>query len=267
MERLIDTAGGPHRSLDPTRRQDRRLALGGLTAVVLLAWLYLWHSAAQMAPGTMPMAAMPRATDAGALALTFVMWTVMMAGMMLPSAAPAIVLYGALARKHGARGRLLPGVWLFTAAYLVVWTLFSAMATLLQAALDAGALLGPDMATTSTTLAGATLIAAGLYQLTPLKAACLGRCRDPLTFFLTRWRDGPLGAFRMGLAHGGYCLGCCWALMLLLFVAGVMNLVWVALIAAFVFVEKLLPGARAVTLAASVALVAAGLFLLTGGPL
>lgn len=263
MARLNDAAhAGSH--LEAVLRQDRLLALGGLAAVVLLSWGYLWHGAAQMDHAGMSMAAMPHATDATALWLTFVMWTVMMAAMMLPSAAPAIALYGALVRKNGARGRLLPGVWLFTGAYLVVWTLFSAMATLLQVALDAGALLGPDMATTSTTLAGVTLLAAGLYQLTPLKAACLGKCRDPLTFFLTRWRDGALGAFRMGLAHGAYCLGCCWALMLLLFVAGVMNLVWVALIAAFVFVEKLLPGARAVTLAASIALVAAGLFLLAG---
>ena len=253
--------------IDRILRQDRALALGGLGAVVLLSWLYLWHSAAAMDHASMAMVAMPavpRAVDAGALFLTFVMWTVMMAGMMLPSAAPTIIMYGTLVRKNGARGKVLPGVWIFVAGYLAMWTLFSAAATLLQAALESAALLTPAMATASAGLGAVALIGAGVYQLTPFKEACLGKCRNPLQFFMTRWRPGPGGAFGMGLEHGAWCVGCCWALMLLLFVAGVMNLAWVALIAAFVFVEKVFPGARVVTLASSAALIVSGLWLLTG---
>ena len=155
-------------------------------------------------------------------------------------------------------------MWIFVAGYLAMWTLFSAAATLLQAALESAALLTPAMATASAGLGAVALIAAGVYQLTPFKEACLGKCRNPLQFFMTRWRPGPGGAFGMGLEHGAWCVGCCWALMLLLFVAGVMNLAWVALIAAFVFVEKVFPGARVVTLASSAALIVSGLWLLTG---
>ncbi len=212
----------------------------------------------------MAMNSMPQDPGVGALALTFVMWTVMMAGMMLPSAAPAILLYGAMVRKNGALGRMLPAVWIFAGGYLLVWTGFSVVATLLQALLERASLLTPAMTLASTVLSALALIAAGVYQLTPLKQACLGKCRNPLEFFITRWRAGPGGAFRMGLGHGAYCVGCCWALMLLLFVAGVMNLMWVALIAALVFVEKLFPGVRIVSRATSAALILAGLYLLTG---
>ena len=245
-------------------QSDRRIALGGLAAVVLLAWFYLWRSAAGMDHATMAMSAMPRAADPGALALTFVMWTVMMAGMMLPSAAPAILLYGTLVRKNGARGTALPGIWVFAGAYLLVWTAFSAAATLLQAALEKASLMSPAMTLAGAGLSAAALVAAGLYQLTPLKQACLGKCRNPLQFFMMRWRAGPGGAFRMGLEHGAYCLGCCWALMLLLFVAGVMNLAWVALIAAFIFAEKLLPRGRLISHAAGAMLILSGIWILAG---
>jgi predicted metal-binding membrane protein len=256
-------AAGAAGSIETVLRKDRWLAVLGLGAVVVLSWLYLWYSAAAMDHAGMAMESMPRATDATALLLTFVMWTVMMAGMMLPSAAPTIIMYGTLVRKNGAVGKVLPGVWVFAGGYLVMWTVFSIAATLLQAGLAYASLLTPAMATASAGLGAVTLIAAGVYQLTPWKDACLGKCRNPLQFFMTRWREGTGGAFRMGLEHGGWCVGCCWALMLLLFVAGVMNLVWVALIAAFVFVEKVFPGARFVTRASSAALILAGLFLLT----
>ena len=245
-------------------QSDRRIALGGLAAVVVLAWFYLWRSAAGMDHATMAMGAMPRADDPGALALTFVMWTVMMTGMMLPSAAPAILLYGTLVRKNGARGAVLPGVWIFAGAYLLVWAAFSAAATLLQAALEKASLMTPAMTLASAGLSAAALIAASLYQLTPLKQACLSKCRNPLQFFMMRWRAGPGGAFRMGLEHGAYCLGCCWALMLLLFVAGVMNLAWVALIAAFIFAEKLLPRGRLISHAAGAMLILSGIWVLAG---
>lgn len=247
---------------DAGLRYDRRVTLGGLAAVVILSWLYLWHMAAGMDHASMAMAAAPRAASAGALALTFVMWTVMMAGMMLPSAAPAIVLYGAMVRRNAERRSTLPATWIFVGAYLVVWTAFSVAATVLQAALEAAALMTPAMTVASAGLSALALVAAGVYQVTPLKQACLRKCRHPLEFFITRWRTGRAGAFRMGLEHGAYCLGCCWALMLLLFVAGVMNLAWVALIAAFVFAEKLLPAGRLTSYAAGAVLVGYGIYVL-----
>lgn len=260
----IEAPAASGHGIEAALRNDRRVALGGLAAVVLLAWFYLWHSAAGMGHASMTMAVMPRAADASALALTFVMWAVMMVGMMLPSAAPAILLYGALVRKNGARGTVLPGVWIFAGAYLLVWTGFSAVATLLQAALERASLLTPAMAAASAGLGAFALVAAGLYQLTPLKQTCLRKCRTPLQFFVTRWRGGRVGAFRMGLEHGAYCVGCCWVLMLLLFVAGVMNLAWVALIAAFVFAEKLLPAGRLVSRSAGAVLILSGIWMLAG---
>ncbi len=253
------------RGIEATLRRDRRVVAASLVLVIGLAWLYLWHDAAamsRMGMADMPMAGMPQTLGAGSLTLTFVMWTIMMVGMMLPSTAPAILLYGALVRKNGERGTVLPAVWIFSSGYLAVWTGFSLVATLVQVALEQEALVTPMLASASRGLSATLLIAAGLYQWLPLKAACLRHCRQPLEFFLTHWRAGATGAFRMGAEHGLYCVGCCWMLMLLLFVAGVMNLVWVALIAGFVFVEKLLPAGRFTCRFASVALVTSGLLLL-----
>ncbi len=210
----------------------------------------------------MPMAGMQHAVGAGTVALTFGMWTVMMVGMMLPSAAPTILLYGALVRKNGERGTVLPAVWIFTSGYLVAWTSFSLAAALLQLALEQTALMTPMMVSASRGLSAAILITAGIYQSLPVKEICLRKCRNPIEFFATRWRAGADGAFRMGVEHGMYCVGCCWMLMLLLFVAGVMNLVWVALIAGFVFVEKLLPAEKFTSRFASAALILSGLVLL-----
>ena len=265
------------RGIEAVVRHDRRAVMLALAVVIGLAWLYLWRAAAAMDPAAMAampgmadmrgMADMPgmaHAPDAGALALTFLMWAVMMAAMMLPSAAPAILLYGTLVRRHGERGSALPGVGLFAVAYLVVWTVFSAAAALLQVALQDAALMTPQMALASSGLAAVALIAAGVWQVTPWKHACLHKCRHPLEFFMTRWRGGRSGALRMGLEHGAYCVGCCWALMLLLFVAGVMNLAWVALISAFVLVEKLFPSVRHLSGAASAVLIGCGVALLAG---
>ncbi len=226
--------------------RDRATVLASLVVVTALAWTYLSTGAAM------------RTT----LALGFAMWAVMMAGMMLPSAAPAILFYGALVRRNRERGSVLPAVWIFVAGYLCVWTAFSLAAALLQASLMQAMLLTPMMASASKPLSAGILVAAGIYQWLPVKNVCLHNCRHPFEFFTMRWRAGAGGALRMGLEHGLYCLGCCWLLMLLLFVAGVMNLLWVALIAAFVFAEKLLPGERYTSRVAGVALTAAGLFLL-----
>ena len=239
-----------HRGIEAALRRDRLVIALSLAAVVALAWLYLWRHA------SMP------AMDSAALALTFFMWVVMMAGMMLPGAAPTILFYGAMVRKNAERGTVLPAVWVFASGYLLVWTAFSLASVLLQAALEHAALLTPHMASGSNRLNGALLVAAGVYQLTPLKDHCLSKCRNPVQFFMTHWRPGTSGALRMGITQGAYCLGCCWMLMLLLFVVGVMNLAWVALIAAFVFLEKLLPGGRLTSRLAGVALIGVGLTIL-----
>ena len=223
---------------------ERFVVALSLAGVVALAWLYLWRqSAATPSDMAMGMSGMP-AMDAAGVALVFVMWLVMMAGMMLPSAAPTILLYGAMVRKHAERGRVLPAVWIFVGGYLFVWAGFSVAAALLQALLDHAALLSPMLASSSKSLSAVLLAVAGVYQLTPLKDRCLRHCREPVQFLMTHWRPGPVGALRMGLEHGAYCVGCCSMLMLLLFAVGVMNLAWVAAIAAFVLVEKLMPGAR-----------------------
>lgn len=242
-------------------RRERIVALASLLAIAALAWLYLWFEAGRM--DAMPAGAMAsmeaaRAWSAGAFLLTFVMWSVMMVAMMLPSAAPAILLYGSLVRRNRARGSALPSAWIFTAGYLAVWSAFSLAATGLQAALEAGRLLTPMMVSASAWLTGGLLVAAGVYQWLPVKDACLEKCRAPLQFLMFRWRPGAAGAFRMGAEHGLYCVGCCWALMLLLFAAGVMNLLWVALIAGFVLVEKLVPAGRLIGRVAGAALAVAG---------
>lgn len=235
-------------------RVDRLVVALSLAGVAGLAWFYLWRMA-------MPMAAMP-AMNPAPLALTFVMWVVMMAGMMLPSAAPTVLLYGAMVRKHAERGTALPAVWVFVSGYLLVWAGFSLAAALLQAALEHAALLTPTMASASKWLNGMLLVAAGVYQLTPLKDLCLSKCRNPVQFFMTHWRPGTAGALRMGITQGAYCVGCCWMLMLLLFAVGVMNLAWVALIAAFVLLEKLIPAGRLTARFAGGALIVLGLTIL-----
>ena len=228
---------------------DRFVVGLSLSATVALAWLYLWRESAAMH------AHMAMGVTMG-MALLFAMWTVMMVGMMLPSAAPAILLYGTLVRRHAGHGRLLPATWIFTAGYLLAWAAFSAAAALLQAGLQHYLLLDPMMAASYRPLIALLLAAAVLYQLTPLKDRCLSRCREPLAFFITHWRPGAAGALRMGISHGAYCVGCCAALMLLLFAVGVMNLAAVAAIAAFVLVEKLLPAGRFTARLAGLALLA-----------
>ena len=193
--------------------------------------------------------------------LAFAMWAVMMAGMMTPSAAPVVLLVAGMNRRRGAQR--VPGVvFAFGAGYLLIWVAFSAAAALSQWALHQAALLSPAMTTSSARLGAAILIAAGIYQLTPFKGTCLTHCRSPLGFLMSHWRDGTAGALRMGIAHGSYCLGCCWALMGVLFVVGVMNLLWVAAIAIFVLMEKVGPAGTLVARVAGVAMIAAGTYVL-----
>jgi len=187
--------------------------------------------------------AMPQmqAWSGGDFLLAFAMWGMMMVAMMVPTAAPMILLFATVnRRRHEQQGPYVPtGVFLL--AYVLVWGGFAAGATLAQWRLHQAALLSPMMASTTAYVGGALLLAAGVYQWSPIKGVCLTKCRTPLGFLMSEWREGTRGALRMGLRHGSYCVGCCWVLMTLLFVTGVMNLLWVAAIAAFILVEKVTP--------------------------
>lgn len=200
--------------------------------------------------------------DFSHLALLFAMWVVMMVGMMLPSAAPTLLLYAGVVRKSPECERARAHVYAFACGYLLVWTAFSLLATVLQRLFARWLLLSPMMESRGW-FGGALLIAAGVYQLTPFKRTCLESCRSPAAFISTHWRRGVSGAFYIGVAHGAFCLGCCWALMLLLFVGGVMNLWWIAALTIFVLLEKLAPlGAQGGRLS-GLLILAFGIFYLT----
>jgi predicted metal-binding membrane protein len=237
-----------------------RLAIWlGLGAITAIAWAWLIRMPmpmnGEMAAMQMAMP-MPRRWSAPDFGLTFLMWAVMMVAMMVPSAAPMIMTYAGLARPRTRSPRVC--IWVFTLGYLCVWTGFSAGATLLQLALQQAAIVGDQLR--ATPIVGALLLGgAGIFQFTSLKDRCLSHCRSPIGFFMTEWREGPRGAFAMGFRHGSYCVGCCWTLMALLFVAGVMNLLWVAAISALVLIEKVSRFGRPVARAAGVAMLAAAL--------
>ena len=202
--------------------------------------------------------------DARHVVLLWAMWAAMMAGMMLPSVSPLLLLYGAAARRTG--GGSGAGAWrqiyALAAGYIVIWAIFSASATAAQRILSRLLIVSPMMTVTSRAATVAMLALAGLYQLTPLKRACLHACQSPLSFMMHRWRAGSIGAFRMGVDHGIYCVGCCWALMLLLFVGGVMNLTVIVALTVFVAIEKLLPIGAAAARVSGAALIAAAAWML-----
>jgi len=243
-------------ALERIVRRDRTVTLVSLLVIANLAWLWLLN-AAYGTGGMAMMAAPANWTPAHALAM-FVMWTVMMVGMMLPAAAPAILLYGLLVRRQAARGHALAPVAMFAAGYLIAWTAFSAAATSAQWGLEAAGLLLPVMRTNSSWLAGGLLVAAGIYQWTPWKHACLNHCRQPMEFLSRTLRPGAAGALRAGIHHGLYCIGCCWVLMLILFAGGVMNLALVAAIACFILIEKISP------LGVAVGVIAGGMAIVAG---
>ena len=220
---------------------SQRVAIvAALAGLVVVCWLYLLDEARQMAAMDPDMVMPPK--GAADLLLLLAMWWVMMIGMMLPSAAPMILTFAAINHGRRTRGQPYTPTALFTAGYLLAWGGFSVAVTLAQWALEQASLLAPmAMKTTSPLLGGLLFIAAGLYQLSPPKSACLTSCRSPLVFVMNHWRDGADGALRMGMAHGLYCLGCCWILMALLFAVGAMNLIWVAALTAVVLIEKLFP--------------------------
>jgi predicted metal-binding membrane protein len=249
--------------LEQTLRHDRLIVAIGIATVVAFSWGYLLAGAGiDMSMADMPMDPEPW-SPAQAL-LMFAMWWVMMIAMMVPSAAPTILLFATIKRRQATADSPVIPSWLFLAGYLVIWAGFSLVAVSVQWALEQSGLLSGMMASTSM-LAGIILLAAGLYQLTPIKRACLRYCQNPLLFLSQYWHPGALGALRMGFRHGSYCVGCCWFLMALLFVGGVMNLVWIAAVAIYVGVEKLLARSPWLSRAAGVSLIVAGGAVLARG--
>ena len=238
-------------TLEAILRRDRAVVVVTLVAVITIAWIWIllgagtgmstWDMALGWGAPGMANVMVPAVWTLGYAGLMFVMWWAMMAAMMLPSAAPILLLFARINRNQKAGGRPFIPAGIFAAGYLVAWGGFSALATGLQWQLEQLGLLSPMMATTSYWLGSAILLAAGVWQLTPIKTICLRHCRSPMGFLVQSWHPGRPGAFRMGLEHGTYCLGCCWFLMGLLFFGGIMNLFWIIGLAGFVLLEKTTP--------------------------
>lgn len=258
-------------------RRERAVVIAALAILTALAWMDLAWLADDMAMGGMDMsefrmipAGQGLMMPAGApwqpieFAYVFAMWTVMMIGMMTPSVAPMILIYARVGRQADMSGQPFAASAWFAAGYLVVWMAFSLAATFAQWALQRAALLTPMMESASNVLGGVVLIAAGVYQWTPVKEACLSYCQAPLTFIMRHggFRREAAGALTLGFRHGLYCIGCCWALMLLLFVGGIMNLLWIAALAMLVLFEKTVPFGKSVSRVAGVAFIAMGAWLL-----
>jgi predicted metal-binding membrane protein len=267
-------------TLESLLRRDRRIVAVALAAISMLAWFYvLWLAEAMRMPGMeisgvrmdanpLAPAMMPHGQPWSAVEFTlmFAMWTIMMVGMMVPSSAPMVLLYARVGRQAMADGSPIAGGWWFFAGYLLVWTLFSLGATTAQWGLERAALLTGSMASTSKYLGAVILLVAGGYQFTPIKAACLSKCQAPLAFIQRHggFRRDARGALALGVRHGAYCVGCCWALMALLFIVGVMNVLWLAGIAVFTLLEKIVPAQRMVSRLGGVGLIAGAIWLLAG---
>ncbi len=262
------------KAIESVVKRDRIIILGALSIVIALSWAYILAgasmdmSALEMTRMTSRKAGLDMMTPAvwslSYAALMFVMWWVMMVAMMSSSAAPVVLLFAAINRKQEENGNPFVPTSIFASAYLIVWGGFSILAVAVQWGLERADLLSPVLDSASVVLGGTLLLAAGVYQLTPLKRACLNHCRSPMQFILTRWRSGTSGAFRMGIEHGAYCVGCCWFLMGLLFFGGVMNVYWIAGIAVFVLLEKTIPRGHRVGYFVGVALIVWGIAVLAG---
>ncbi len=271
------TVAGPkasRASVEAIFRRDRWVTISGIILLTVLSWAYLFGLAAGM--DNMAMEGDLMSSVSGLMGpqlstwsvrdffFMFLMWSVMMVAMMLPSASPLILLHVRVNRQQEDGGDGFHGTVAFAIGYLLVWTSFSAVATLLQWGLEKLAVLSPMMASTSPLLGAGLLLAAGIYQLTPFKNACLRHCRSPVHSLMQHWRRGTSGAFMMGFHHGVYCIGCCWLLMALLFVFGVMNLVWIAVLSVFVLLEKVVPRGELVARVAGVGFIVAGVSVLFG---
>jgi predicted metal-binding membrane protein len=271
---MIDTA------LEAVLRRDRIVTGAALAMVTALAWVYVLWLAADMEMGGMDMAGF-RMIPAGMglmmpvltpwqpieFAFVFVMWAVMMVGMMTPSAAPMILLYARVGRQAKTDGKPFAATAWFAIGYLLAWFVFALVTTIAQWVLEQYAQLTPMMESVSNVFGGIVLVAAGLYQWTPFKDVCLRQCQAPLLFIQNHggFRRDAAGSLALGARHGAYCVGCCWVLMALLFVGGVMNALWIALIAIFVLVEKVIASGRLISRVAGVGFALIGMWLVAVG--
>lgn len=247
-------------------RRDRVVVLAGVVGVTALAWAYLVYLAQSMNNmGSGVAMAQLQSWSAADFGFMFLMWAVMMTAMMVPTAAPMILLFATVNRKNREQQRPYVPTAVFLSAYLLVWSGFAAAATVANWALHVNSLLSTMMGeSTSAYLGGGLLIVAGAFQWSRLKYACLTHCRSPLSFLMTDWREGSRGALTMGLRHGTYCVGCCWVLMVLLFVLGVMNLLWIAALAGFVLLEKVVPAGHRFSRVTGLLLVGWGALMAAG---
>lgn len=253
-------------------KRDRLIVIGGIAGVVALSWVYILTGAGmsmtafemtaitENAPALMMQPAVWTPTYA---LFMFFMWWVMMIAMMIPSAAPMILLFAAINRKQRGKDAPFVSTGVFGLGYMITWGGFSLLATALQWGLERAGLMSAAMAATNGLFGGLVLVAAGVYQFTPLKQACLRHCRTPIQFITHHWRKGPGGALRMGVEHGVFCLGCCWTLMVLLFVGGVMNLFWIIGITTFVLLEKTIPAGHRLGSLGGIGLIGWGVWMLT----
>ncbi len=279
-------------------KRDRYAVIGGIAIVIVFSWIYILLGSgvgmsafeiAQPSPGMSEMTVAEAGRDrvsstgiGGALlsahkamtqaavwtpgyaTLMFFMWWVMMMVMMLPSASPMILLFAAVNRNQRAQDAPYVPTAVFAAGYVIVWGGFSLLAAGVQRGLESAGILSAMMASTSALFGGIVLLAAGVYQLTPLKHVCLRHCRSPVHYIADHWRPGSFGAMQMGIEHGVFCLGCCWTLMALLFVGGVMNLYWIAGLAVFVLLEKTIPAGHRLGAVTGLGLILWGGWLVAG---
>lgn len=265
-------------SLEAVLRQDKLIIAACMTALTVMAWCYVLWLARSMNIGDMAMSGMemgagshdmvmapePRSWTMTEFAVMFSMWVIMMIGMMTPSASPMILLYARVGRQSALQGKPLAATGFFLGGYLLAWASFSLVATLAQWALENMLLLTPAMTSASKFFSGILLIAVGLFQWTPLKDVCLKQCQAPIVFIQRHggFRRHPLGSLDLGFRHGLYCVGCCWALMGLLFVGGIMNILWIAAIAIFILTEKLVANGHRVSRLFGLGLCAAGVWVI-----
>jgi predicted metal-binding membrane protein len=242
--------------------RDQALIVAALVLLSALAWAGTVHQAGSMGMGMITCSmtmGMPLSMSNAMLYLA--LWGVMMVAMMFPSVAPMVVLFSTVSRKKREQEATFAPTWVFAAGYGTLWTLTGVAAYAGDLAIQSLPDSFPSLRTYGTVMGGATLIAAGLYQFTPLKYLCLTQCRSPMGFLLNSWRDGYLGAFRMGFHHGAYCLGCCWSLMAVFFVVGTMNLVWMGILTLVIFMEKIIPRGVAMGKGVGLGLIGLGLLL------
>lgn len=275
------------RAIEAALKRDRLIVIAALSTVIIASWSYILAGAG-MGMTAFEMTAAPWATalpemdvnKAGAtettamasaswsygyVILMLFMWWIMMIAMMVPSAARIILLFALINRKQREKDQNYVSTGIFALGYLIAWGVFSVVAVAAQWSLETLGLLSSMMVSTNAVLGGILLMAAGFWQLTPLKHACLRHCRSPVEFLSRHWRNGSIGALRMGAHHGVFCLGCCWFLMALLFFGGVMNLYWIIGLALFVLIEKTVSAGHWLGVATGIGLIAWGGLLLVGG--